>query len=402
MNKTPTKPRALIVGGGFGGIKAALEMTNEDHFAVTLLSDSWNFHYYPTLYHTATGGAEEQSSIPLTRIFEDRDITIAHGKAAKLDRKHKTITTEDGKKFHFDILVMALGAVPNYFGIKGMADYAYSINSPESAKKFKTHLHQQLNDERKPDLNYVIVGGGPTGVELAGALPGYLKEIMKTHGIKNRAVHVDLIEAAPTVVPRMPKAMSKAIERRLRKLGVKLYLGKVVQSASDDSLVVDGKPIQSHTVVWTAGTANNPFFLQNDFKLNERGKVAVDEYLQAEEDIFVIGDNADTQYSGMAQTALYDGAFVGKNLLRAAKGKLVKPYVPKRPIYVFPVGPYWAAVLWGKTQIYGKVGYVLRSLADLVGFSDYEPWWRAASQWTTEFMSEEDCPTCAKRLTDTV
>lgn len=392
MNKIKT----LIVGGGFGGIKAALELADNEHFDVTLLSDQPDFHYFPTLYHTATGGRKAESSIPLNSLFEGKNVKLIQGKAEHIDRHKHQIKTTDGKKYEYDTLVLALGSVPNYFGIKGIEEFSYSISTPEKAKQFKNHLHEQLVSQHAPDLNYVIVGGGPTGIELSGSLTGYLKEIMKAHGIKHRAIHVDLIEAAPKLLPRMPKAMSRAVARRLRRLGVKLYLGKVVQGETADTLMVDDKPIQSHTVVWTAGTTNNPFFKNNGFALNERGKVKVDEYMQAEPDIFIVGDNADTKYSGMAQTALYDGDYVANNLKRNAEGKLMHRYEPKEPIYVIPAGEHWAAVLWGKVQIYGFPGWVLRSLADLRGFSDYQPWWKAGAQWMTSFEGEEECPECAK------
>lgn len=389
------KTRALIVGGGFGGVKTALMLSESDRFEVTVLSDQPNFHYYPTLYHTATGGAHAQSSIPLSDLFKGKAIRFVQDKAEKLDRKKRIITTTTGKKYEYDISVLALGSVPNYFGIKGIEEYSFSISTPDNARRFKNHLHQQLEDNRKPDLNYVIVGGGPTGIELAGALTHYLRDIMKAHNIRGRAVHVDLVEAAPALVPRMPRHMGRAIAKRLRKLGVKLYLNQHVEGATVDSLMINGKRIQSHTVVWTAGTTNNPFFKANDFRLNERGKVVVDEYLQAESDIFVLGDNAATEYSGMAQTALYDAVFTAENLLRASEGRLIKPYVPKRPVYVIPVGHNWAAVLWGKVQIYGLLGWALRLAADLVAFKDYQPWWRAGKQWMKEFDRDEDCITCA-------
>jgi len=389
MNETKT--RILIVGGGFGGAKTALELGKNKQLQVTLLSDRPDFHYYPTLYHTATGGARAQSVIPLSRIFKDQPVKIVQAKAEKLDRKHKTIITTDGQRLVYDQLVLSLGSTPNYFGIKGIEDFSYNIVTPDNALRFKRHLHEQLADNRKPDLNYVIVGGGPTGIELAGALTGYLREIMKKHGVKQRAVHIDLIEAAPKLVPRMPARMSRSIAKRLRTLGVKLYCGKMVEGQTADSLMVNGKPIQSHTVVWNAGTTISPFFRDNGFALTERNKVIVDDYLQSEEDIYVIGDNAATEYSGMAQTALYDGHFVAENIERQADGQLMKRYTPKRPIYVIPVGDRWAAVLWGKYQIYGWAGWMLRLAADMVGFKDYEPVWRATKQWMTEFDIEEDC-----------
>lgn len=397
MNELKSKTRILIVGGGFAGVKAALELEKNDLFDVTLLSDRSIFHYYPTLYHTATGGARAQSAIPLATLFEGKSVTTKLGKAEKLDRAKKIIITEDGKKYSYDVLVLGLGSVPNYFGIKGIEEFSFNIMTPDEARRFKNHLHAQLDDQRKPDLNYVVVGGGPTGIELSGALGKYLKEVMRAHGVKHRAVHIDLVEAAPKLVPRMPARMSRKIARRLRRLGVRLYLDRRVEGETVDGLMVNGKPIQSHTVVWNAGTTTNPFFKNNGFALSERGKVAVDEYLRAGDDIFVLGDNAATEFSGMAQTALHDAIVTADNIERRTEGKAMQPYTPKRPIYVIPVGENWAAVLWGKVQIYGLLGWLLRLAADLVAFKDYQPWWRAGQQWLTEFQEDEDCLTCVQR-----
>ncbi|HVI60945.1 MAG TPA: FAD-dependent oxidoreductase, partial [Candidatus Saccharimonadales bacterium] len=238
-------------------------------------------------------------------------------------------------------------------------------------------------------------GGGPTGIELAGALPAYLRCIMKNHGIKHRAIHVDLIEAAPRLLPRLPKDTSRHIRRRLRRLGVKLYLNSTVEGETADKLMVSGKPIRSHTVVWTAGVTNHPFFKDNKFVITNHGKVATDIYLQAEPNIFVLGDNANTPYSGMAQTALGDGEFTAKNLRRRMNGKDFKSYVAKKPVTIIPAGRHWAAVLWGNIRLYGWLGWALREAGDLVGFHDLEPWKRSIPQWYSAFAAEEDCPTCA-------
>ncbi|HEX3569013.1 MAG TPA: FAD-dependent oxidoreductase [Candidatus Saccharimonadales bacterium] len=395
---THTKQRILVVGGGFGGVKAALELSEEPQFAVTLISDQPFFSYHPTLFHTATGGSSAQSHIPLATIFAGRPITIVHATADHLDRAKQRIITSDGTSYPYDKLVLALGVVDNYFGIEGLQDFSYGIKTFAQAQRFKAHLHQQLTDEHKPDLNYVIVGGGPTGIELAGALPMYLKRIMKKHGVRGRKVHIDLVEAAPALCPRLPKEMGEAIARRLKRLGVCVYLGKAVQGQTADALMVDGKPIQSHTVVWTAGTANHPFFKANDFAVQEHGgRVMVNKYLQAEPDIYVIGDNADTPYTGMAQTALHDADFVAVHLYRELHGKKLLPYKPKKPIYVTPAGPHWAAVLWGKVQLYGWVGWLLRNAADIRGYHDLESCWLTTKQFMTEFETEESCPVCATK-----
>ncbi len=191
----------LIVGGGFAGIKAALELSKDKRFKVRLLSDQTSFRYYPTLYQIAIGGVPSESSIPLKSIFDGTPVTLLSGIADSVDKEKKIITCVDNKTYHYDVLVLALGVVTNYFGIKGLKDYAYSIKTTEESTRFKQHLHQQLIDDRQPDLNYVIVGGGPTGIELAGVLPEYLHRIMRNHNITHRAVHIDLVEAAPGLCP---------------------------------------------------------------------------------------------------------------------------------------------------------------------------------------------------------
>ena len=389
------KTKVLVLGGGFGGIKTALELADDPAFEITLLSNESDFRYYPTLYHAATGGRLTASSIPLAEIFKGKNITIEKANAKRIDRETKKIKTTAGSEISYDKLVIALGVVTNYFGIKGLKEYSYGIKSQAEAKELRDHIHKLILDEGKPDQNYVVIGGGPTGVELAGALPAYIKHIMKMHKLRDKKLHIELVEAAPRLMPRMPRDYSKALAKRLHKLGITLHLNQAVQAETVDSLQAGGHSIKSHTVVWTAGVTNHPFFDTNKFAFGEHGKVSVDKYLAAEQDIYVIGDNADTLYSGMAQTALYDAKFVSHNLKREAAGHSRRNYRPKKPIYVTPVGPGWAAVLWNKTHIYGWFGWLMRSAADFIGYHDYEPWWTASQHWLAEYEDEPSCPICA-------
>src|SRR5579862_3731504 len=215
------KKKVLVVGGGFGGIKTALELAKEETIQVSLISESSNFRYYPTLYRAATGGRLSASQISLSEIFGGKNVKIIEDSVVTLDRASQVVVGKSGKKYHYDDLILALGVVTNYFGIKGLEEFAYGIKSVEEASRLRAHLHKTLLDDGKPDVNYVIVGGGPTGVELAGALPGYLKHLIEHHGVKKNSLHIDLVEAAPSLMPRMGKSYSRAISRRLRRLGVK-------------------------------------------------------------------------------------------------------------------------------------------------------------------------------------
>jgi NADH dehydrogenase FAD-containing subunit len=389
------KQKILIVGGGFGGVKAALDLMEDRRVEVMLISEHDDFRYYPSLYHTATGGSEEVSSIRLLGLFDPRSAQLVKAKVTSLDRAQKLVKTSDGQEFHYDYLVLALGVVTNYFNIPGLKELAYGIKSLEDAEELKRHLHKQITDSRKTDINYVIVGGGPTGIELAGVFGDYVRYICKKHGIKRSPVHVDLVEASPRLVPRMPRKVSRKIAKQLRSKGVRLYLKSAVQGQTAEELMVNGKPIRSHTVIWTAGVTNNPFFAEQGFQLNKFGKVRVDQYLQAEPSIFVIGDNADTPYSGMAQTAVYDGAYIARSLIAIiGHKKSPEPYVAKKPIYVMPAGPNWAAVVWGPIKLYGRVGWFLRRAADLIAYRDYEPWFKATKRWLAEYDREDLCDNC--------
>jgi NADH dehydrogenase len=390
-----SKEKVLVVGGGFGGVKAALDLAHDDHYEITLLSNDLDLKYYPTLYRTATGTSKANSAIPLKSIFSHTNVDIKEGTAKTLDRKAKTITTESGDIYSYDYLILALGVVTNYFGIPGLDEFSYGIKSQEEVKRFKDHLHQQLTHDHRPDLNYVIVGAGPTGIELAGALPGYLKKIMKNHSIPEKNIHIDIVEAMPRLLPNLPAGVSRSVKKQLDKLGIKLFLNSKVEGETADALTVNGKPIKSHTVIWTAGVTNNPFFKENNFVLMGRGKVGVNAYLETEPGIYVIGDNANTPYSGLAQTAIHDGAFVAENLKHKARNKKLSSYKVVAPISVIPSGPRWAVVLWGHIYFQGLLGYLLREAADIRGFKDLEPWSGAIKQYLSEFSEQEDCNVCS-------
>lgn len=389
------KQKVVIVGGGFGGLKAALELSGDRRFDVKLISERDNFRYYPSLYHTATGGSSEVSSIPINDLINPREVDFVVGKVKRLDRAQKYIETETGEEFHFDYLVLALGVVTNYFCIPGLKEYAYGIKTLDDAEELKRHLHRQITSDGKPDLKYVVVGGGPTGIELAGVLGEYIRYICENHGIKRSGIHIDLVEASPRLVPRMPKTVSRKIARQLRSKGVKLFFNSRVEGQTADGLMVNGKPIRSHTVIWTAGVSNNPFFAEQGFQLAKSGKVRVDHYLQAEPGIFVIGDNADTPYSGMAQTAIYDGSYIAKSLVEiVGHQRAPEPYYPRKPVYVLPAGSDWAAVVWGPLKIYGKLGWGLRRAADFIGYRDYESFFSATKRWLAEDDREDLCFRC--------
>lgn len=383
-----------IVGGGFGGIKAALELSKKPHVKVRLITEMPHFQYYPALYSAATGHSHLEAWVPLSRIFEDGPtVEVVIDSITKIDPDKKTLESASGKTYSYETVILALGSVTTYFGIEGLDQYSYGIKSVAEVNAFKRHLYEEMATDRKLDKHYVVVGAGPTGVELAAALVSYLKRLQKQFRIKGGpGIHVDLIEAAPRVLPRMSEAASKIVHRRLENLGVKVHLSKAVQSQDADSLMVSGKPISSQTVIWTSGVANNPFYKANaeHFNLAKNGKVIVNEYMQSHEHVYVIGDNAVTPYTGLAQTALHDAVFVAKNLHRKHNGEKPQKYKAVKPPVVVPVGENWAIMEWGKIRLWGWMGSIIRRAADFIGYHDVLPFGQALGVWRASKVMDDD------------
>lgn len=391
------KKKLVIIGGGFAGLRLARLLRNNRRLEIVLINDSTTFRYCPALYRSATGFAMKESVISISKIIKSYpNVTFIQKKAKKIDRQKKIITTDDSQEISYDIAVIAVGMVTSYFGIDGLKKYSFNIKTPEGLKKLKNHLHSTLSKDGEPDKNYIVVGGGATGVELSAALATYLKKTFKKHKTRKRAVHLELVEASPKLLPVLNPKASKAVEKRLRKLKIKLSLGKVVKGETADNLMLENKSIPSKTVIWTAGVTNSPFFKENSsqFQLNERGKVVVNDYMQVDEHVYVIGDNAATKYSGLAQTAIHDATYLSKQILLDLKNKPKKPYAAKTPISIIPAGENWSVLQYKGMVLSGKIPAILRSVADLMGYTDIMGLKSAYKTWSKRSKHEEQCPVC--------
>lgn len=373
-----------IVGGGFGGVKTALELAKQHDATITLITDKADFQYYPALYGAATGRSHLESWVPLTTIFAGKkNVTIVHDTIEKINSDKKTLQGKTGATYSYEICVLALGTVTTYFGIQGLETYTYGVKSAEEIEELKQHIYADVVEGRGVDKRYIVIGAGPTGVELAAALGSYLKKLSKHLKAPESNMHVALIEAAPRVLPRMSEKASASVLKRLEKLGVKVQTGKTVESATEDLLTVSGELMTSDTIIWTSGVANHPFYKANaeQFELAPNGRVVVDAHLQVKDGLYVIGDNAATPFTGLAQTALHDALFVADHIKDVAAGKPVVDYKAVMPPVVIPVGAFWAVFEWRKLRITGIVAAVLRRAADFMGYSDILPLGQALGVW---------------------
>jgi NADH:ubiquinone reductase (H+-translocating) len=400
------KKQVVIVGGGWAGIRLVrkLKKLANNQIHITLVSNEPNFRYSAALYRVATGHKEKQAIIPIHELTQDiPGAKFIRTTMANIDPKKRVISLGNGEKLHYDYAVLAIGSVTTYFGIPGIEEHAYSIKTQKELRKFRAHIHQELLEEHAPDKNYVVVGAGPTGVELSAAMASYIKATMQRHGIRHRRVHIELIEAAPRVLPQSHPRASKLALRQLQKLGVKVRLNSKVEFETDTSLVVDGRSIPTKTVVWTAGVSNNPFFAKraNLFTLNNRGKVIVNDHLQVDKHLYVIGDNAVTPFSGLGLTAVHNATYVGNDITKKISGHKNTPaYKPLTPATVVPVGKNWAVFQYKSLVIGGFIAGLIRSIADLVAYNDIAGFWPALKLWTHSGELEEQCVLCKTALID--
>lgn len=382
-----------IVGGGFAGVKAALELSKDQKNKITLITDKDKFQYYPALYSSATGSSHLESWVPLGEIFADTDnVFVQIDRIVGIDTESKKIVGASDTAYSYNTLIIAIGNVTTYFGIPGLDQYSYGIKSAEEIRRLKERIYLDLGQDKKLDRNYIVVGGGPTGVELAAALGTYLKRLCKYYGIKRKTVNVRLIEASPRILPRSHEKVSQRVTKRLQKLGVEVQAGSAVEEQTADSLIVAGRPLASHTVIWTSGVANSPLFAAHPevFNLAKNGKVEVDNYLRAHDDIYVLGDNAATPYSGLAQTALHDAKFVARNFKRTRRGLKRSKYKAVQPASVIPVGKRWAVFEWHGLRLYGLIAAMIRRAADFIGYSDILPLGQALRPWYASRIREHD------------
>src|SRR5690606_23746754 len=231
--------KVTVVGGGFGGVKAALELIEDENNDVTLITDKPDFQYYPALFSTATGYRHLQSWVPLGVIFAGKpNIRIVLDTIVKIDPEAKILTGKSGASYEYSKCIMSLGMVTTYIGIKGLDAYAYGIKSADEITRLKKHLFSDIAERRQLDKNYVIVGAGPTGVELAAALGVYIRRLCKRFKVRDHSLKIELIEAAPRILPRMSEKASRKVEKRLKALGVSVRTGKAVEAATEQNLVV--------------------------------------------------------------------------------------------------------------------------------------------------------------------
>ncbi len=380
------KPRIIILGGGFAGIRTALSLlrTCGDRIALTLISDRSDFHYYPGLHRIVGGHDATICSIPLEKIFHGYDISIIQDTITELDLAKKVITGKHGNEYHAEYLVLGLGSETEYFNIQGLAEASFNLQSVEGGERLRDHfkklfaLHANADREEKVvGLHITVVGAGPAGVDLAGEIAVFTKKLAHLHHIPESYVTVDIVEAGERLLAMMHPRVSELAEKRLRKLGVNVYLNRDLIKEGSWTIYLKDMTIGAKTLIWTAGVKANALYKSvPNLTFGRKGRIVVDEYLQPTgyPDVFAVGDSADTQYAGLAQTALHDGRFVSEVIMsRITETPPPPAYIPKPVAYNIGVGPHWSIMVLGKVIIHGRIASWMRTLIDMMFFVSILP-----------------------------
>lgn len=342
---TSERPRVVIVGAGFAGINAARAL-RDVRVDITII-DRQNHHLFqPLLYQVATASLSPADiAQPVRAIFRKQENVklVLMAEVTAIDTNARLV--QAGKTaVGYDYLLLATGSRDTYFGHDDWAANAPGLKSLDDAVEIRRRIlvafefaEQEMDeDARQKLLTFVVVGGGPTGVELAGALGEISRQTLAREfdRIDPTWAHIYLFEAGPRILPTFPEALSHKATRYLSRLGVQVRTGSPVQSASADGVVVDGKMIPAATVLWAAGVQATTLGRELGTPTDRAGRVQVNEDLTVPglPSIFVAGDLASLAGAngkplpGVAQVAIQQGRHAAANIVRAINGEILEPF----------------------------------------------------------------------------
>jgi len=333
--KTP-KRRVVIIGAGFGGLACAKKLRKSPSFSVTLVDRNPYQLFSPLLYQVATASLpEDDIAFPVRTAY--REVQFVRAEVTSVDTQSKTLGLENGKSLAYDDLVLAVGSEGSTFGIKGVAENTLQMKSVQDAREIRRSLlrnYESVEDEILPleSLNVVIVGGGPTGVELAGAVSELQREIRREFEHIAPQASVTLLEAGPRLLPSFHPRSSNYTAKTLRRMGVDVRVDAAVTEATPRSLrLKDGSELVAGTRIWAAGVVAPPIwkFLGDTDRAN---RIKVDEHLRLNDSIWVVGDAASfgdktgRALPMIAPVAIQQGKHVARQLRRRESKRALESF----------------------------------------------------------------------------
>ena len=404
------RKRVVIVGGGFAGLAAAHALRHAD--AEVVLIDRRNHHIFqPLLYQVATAVlSPAEIAAPIRQLeVKQRNLSVLLAEVTGVDVAARTIEASSPgvgvRKIAFDYLVVATGMRPSYFGHDEFARYAPGLKSLSDAETIRAkilgafELATMTEDEgeRARQMTFVLVGAGPTGVELAASLAQMVRVTLRGNfrRIDPSKSAIVLLDAANRVLPTFVEPLSRRVTRRLTKLGVKVLTGVKVETVDEQGVVAGGMRIPSATVLWTAGVAASPVPKMLGGKTDRAGRAIVDPFLNVADapGVFVVGDAASVMQNehpvpGVAQAAIQEGRYVGRLIANDLKGRKVK-----RPFRYFDkgnmavVGKNYAVLERGRVRTSGFLTWLVWAFVHILSLPQLQNRLRVQRQWLWSYFT---------------
>jgi NADH dehydrogenase len=360
-----TRPRVVILGAGFGGLTAAKALSKDADVTVV---DRHNFQtFLPLLYQVATAGlAADHVAHPVRGALRKSGVKFRMGSPISVDHKNKSVKLDSSETLEFDHLVVALGSSTADFGVKGVTEHALGMKSVHEAIGIRAEVMRRFEDlcrfEDQTRLSLTVVGGGPTGVEMAGALAELKRGPLKNDEA-NAAKHIDiyLIEAGPRILPMFSERLSARAKKDLEKLGVKVLLNTAVQEVKPRQILVEGQAaIPSEVTIWAAGVKGEPTGALLNLPL-EGTRISVEQNLRVNNypNIWAIGDISGAKDKAgrflpmVAPVAMQQARWVAKQIMRANRGQALQNFKYLDKGSMATIGRHKAVVQFKGIQITG-------------------------------------------------
>lgn len=400
--------KIVILGGGFAGINAAKTL-GHSKLDVWVI-DKTNHHLFqPLLYQVATAALSPADiAIPIREILSPYDnVTVLMGEVNGIDKNRKVVFLRNGDEIHYEYLIIALGARHSYYGHDDWEKYAPGLKTLVDALKIRERILMSYEIAERCDriseaekyLNFVIIGGGPTGVEMAGAIAEIAHETMLKNfrRIDTTKTKIYLIEGSSHILPVYPETLTTKATKYLERYGVHVITGKRVTSVTNEGVEVEGTFIPAKNILWAAGNQASPILKSLDVPLDKQGRVIVDADLTIPNhpEIFVLGDAANAKdkkgnpLPGLAPVAVQQGRYVATILRRRIPKESRPPfrYVDKGTMAT--IGKTKAIGMFGKVQFSGFIAWLAWCFVHIFFLIGFRNRLIVLTQWLFSYFSPQ-------------
>jgi len=399
-------PHVIIVGGGFGGTHAAHALRHAP-VRVTVIDRTNHSVFHPLLYQVATAAlSSDEIAAPIRSLLRrqpNTDVLMAEVTGIDVDRRLVRIGAHE---LAYDYLVLASGSEYNYFGHDEWARHAPSLKTVTDARRIRSRIIQtfeQAEQETDPDrvhalLTFVLVGGGPTGVEMAGALAELTRYAIapEYRHIDTRSARILLFEAGPRLLAAFPERLARKAQAELQRKGVEVYTGAAVSTVDASGVVVAGRHIPSANVIWTAGVKASPLGAQLGAPTDRLGRVKVqpDLSIPGHGEVFLVGDLMVLEQQGrpfspgLAPVAIQQGAYVGKRIAQQVAGQGdTKPFAYRNKGNLATIGRAFAIADLGWLKFSGLLAWLLWGGVHLVYLTNLWNRVQVFATWLWAYMT---------------